>query len=107
MYGIDQCDLRINKFYKAPIGDENWAIKHIKLRSSSTMGTTQRQQEEQKRRLSLMNRLPVMKPLVKPANPRYVTKVMRNHYRTQDLLADSSRRAGKEVVLSRDTVRRA
>jgi len=32
-YGPESCDLQINTFYQAPVGEENWAIKHMNLRS--------------------------------------------------------------------------
>ena len=44
------CNLRINTFYGAPIGAENWAIKHIKLRSQSVaFGRSQRKLMMQKK----------------------------------------------------------
>jgi len=45
-----------------------------------------------------------MRPTVKPAPPRFVTKVMSNHYRTQSILSESSTRADKECKKSIKTI---
>ena len=52
-------------------------------------------------------RLPVMRPTIKPAPNRFVSSVIRNHYRTQDVLDESSHRADRECCLSQDAVKRA
>ena len=96
--GRRSCDLRINSFYGAPIGKEDWRIKHIVPKRSTSI-----QQKPQ----PVVYKLPVMKPTVKPAAPRYVGKVMRNHFRTQELLSNSSYRAERVVNRSQITIREA
>ena len=49
-------------------------------------------------------RIPVMRPTIKAAPPKFVTKVMRNHYRTQSILSESSIRADKECKKSIKTI---
>lgn len=68
---------RINSFYKAPIGEENFSIKHIKLRKlQRTEGNEERQNRDDVKRLMFEER-------VKPENSRFVTNVLSNHDRTQ------------------------
>ena len=43
-FGPESCDLQINTFYQAPIGQENWAVKHIKLRSQTVVFNKKKQQ---------------------------------------------------------------
>ena len=59
------------------------------------------------RRASMQERLPKILPTVKPAAPRFVSNVMKDHYRTQDKISESSRRAGRVVDTSADAIQRA
>ena len=34
-FELDNCNLRITTFYKAHVGQENWAVKHIEPRPAS------------------------------------------------------------------------
>ena len=43
-FGPESCDLQINTFYQAPIGQENWSVKHIKLRSHTMAFNKKKQQ---------------------------------------------------------------
>jgi len=44
--------------------------------------------------------------MVKEAPTKFVEKVMRNHYRTQSILSESSTRAEKECNMSVQTIRK-
>jgi len=48
-----------------------------------------------------------MRPIVKAFPQRYVSDVMKKHFRTQELCAESSQRASRECCLSQDAVGRA
>ena len=48
-----------------------------------------------------------MRPKVQAAPPRYVKNVMTDHFRTQDLLSESSNKAGRECYLSMGAIERA
>ncbi len=114
VFDFDACNLRINKFYKAPIGEEDWSIKHIEPRARSLAHRTtggahmhskaSRMVQEQQVKTT---RLPIMRPTVQAAPQRFVKNVMTNHYRTQDLLSESSDKAGREVYLSMGAIERA
>ena len=52
------------------------------------------------------SRLPTLKPMVQDVAPLHVSKVMCNHYRTQDMLSESSRRASRVIDASQETVLR-
>ena len=96
----------MNTFYNAPVGRENWSIKHIEPRFHS-MAIKNVMELVNQRRVSMQERLPKIMPTVKAAPPRLVSKVMKNHYRTQDKASESSRRAGRVVDTSEDTIQRA
>ena len=64
----------------------------------------------QKKRSSLMalqSRLPTIRSGVKPMPRRYVKQVMCEHFRTQERLWRSSKRAGRECCLTLDAIERA
>ena len=48
-----------------------------------------------------------MKPMVESVPRPFVKQVMKNHDRTQDMLSESSERAGRECYLSQETCKRA
>ena len=96
----------MNTFYNAPVGRENWSIKHIEPRAHSQAIKNVISLVNQ-RRASMQERLPKILPTVKAAPPRFVSNVMKNHYRTQDKASESSRRAGRVVDTSADTIQRA
>ena len=96
----------MNTFYNAPVGRENWSIKHIEPRAH-TQAIKNVISLVNQRRASMQERLPKILPTVKAAPPRFVSKVMKNHYRTQDKVSESSRRAGRVVDTSADTIQRA
>ena len=89
-FGIDNCNLRINSFYKAPVGQENWAVKHIKPRPASLVAEPHHSVIEVEKRAPVLRRLPLMRPKVKAVPSRFASNVIRNHYRTQDVLEESS-----------------
>ena len=115
-FGSSNCNLRINTFYKAPVGKESWAVKHIKPRrhvaksSANVNNVTEPNEQKAARRPKyqpVYRRLPIMRPSIQPAPNRFVSNVIKNHYRTQDVLEESSNRAFRECCLSQDAVRRA
>lgn len=106
-FGPESCDLQINTFYQAPIGQENWTVKHIKLRSQTVVFNKKKQQQQQAAINRQMSRLPPMRPIVKAFPSRFVSDVMKKHYRTQETCQESSMRASREYCLSQDAVIRA
>ena len=73
VFDFDACNLRINKFYKAPIGEEDWSIKHIQPRARSFANKTTVHKNTKSMRASQdmaaarTTRLPVMRPKVQAA----------------------------------------
>lgn len=53
------------------------------------------------------SRLPIIKPAIQAVPPRFVSKVMSNHYRTLDKASESSKRARNVVEMSEETIQRA
>ena len=84
---------------------EDWSVKHIKLRSKSLAHNNAMPQRAPA--VTSNRRLPPMRNTVKALPPKIVTNVMKNHYRTQEILVESSRRAGREVTKSSDACNRA
>lgn len=97
--GDDSASHNFNTFYKAPIGKENWKIKHIEPKHTCSNEPAAKNMQ---RRLSM---LPEMRPTVMPYPAKYVTRVIKNHYRTSSVASESSARASQEVRLSKGSVR--
>ena len=93
----------MNTFYQAPVGRENWSIKHIETRHKRPAF---KKSLTMKNPNQLYSRLPRIKPKVIDVNPRHASKVLCNHYRTQDRLCDSSRHATRVVEASLETIER-
>ena len=101
----------MNTFYNAPVGRENWSIKHIKPRANTQIlkkaQTLKKNALLNKKDKASLQRLPTIVPTVEPVPPRFVSKVMQNHYRTHDRVTECAKRAGRIVETSADTIRRA
>ena len=88
-FGPTNCNLRINTFYKAPVGKETLAVKHIQPRPASINAVTEPDLPVRKitsKYQPVYRRLPVMRPKIKPVPSRFASNVIRNHYRTQDMM---------------------
>lgn len=99
-FGQNNCNLNINTFYRAPIGQENWSVKHIEPEAANIAALKNKQSKGINNSTIKPNRLPIMKATVKAAPIRYTSNVIRNHHRTQDRLRETSKRAGREHYLS-------
>ena len=96
---IDANIKRINTFYHAPIGEENFQIKHLEVKKSEV---TEEEAPDESMNPILM-RPPSVEERVKPLNPRFERKVLYNHERTQRKILTSSKGAHLEYNLAYDT----
>lgn len=69
---------RINTFYKAPIGEENFKVKVMAPKPSPSVKIKKHPQEAVKNLI----RAPSVDQRAKPFNPRFERKVLFNHERT-------------------------
>jgi len=84
---FDDKSQRINSFYQAPIGEENFQIKHIFVQP------TERKYEDFKKKeeVDVAFRPPTSDNRAVPVNARFEKKVLFNHERTQRKLSTSSK----------------
>ena len=97
---LDSGNKRINTFYQAPIGEENFQIKHLEVKKCEVSEET----EPDVGMNPLLMRPPSVEERVKPLNPRFERKVLYNHERTQRKITTSSKWANYEQSLAFDTV---
>ena len=93
----------MNTFYHAPIGEENFQIKHLEVKKCDA-------EEEKAYGVSInpaLMRPPSVEERVKPLNPRFERKVLYNHERTQRKISTCSKWANYEQSLSFETVQEA
>jgi len=88
---------RINSFYRAPIGEENFQVKHMELKPVAIVKTDESRNNQ-------LVRAPSVDMRAKPLNSRFERKVLFNHERTQRKLSSCSKQASRECSLSSDTV---
>ena len=93
----------VNTFYQSPLGQAVWAIKHMETRAQSMV---YKKSMNMKKKMRVNSRLPSIKPMVQDYPPHIVSKVFSDHYRTQEMLSESSHRASHVVEASKETVQR-
>ena len=102
--GSDVCDVPIATRARGNHpGHDNWVFKEMKLRAHSE---ALKQETPQKYRPTVY-KLPPMKNLVKPYPSKVASRVIKTHYQTQEILKESSQRAGRECHFSQDAIQRA
>ena len=79
MNGNDNCSLQINTFYQAPVGEENFQIKHLE---PCVTEKVEREETPSNKVFYPLCQVDNFQSKATPVNPRFERKVLFNHERT-------------------------